>query len=152
MKRYLDERGLKTPVFGNVYILPAKAAEKFSKGGAPRLLGFERTAGAGADRSEGADKGMAARLERAARTVAILRGLGYAGAYLGGDHNADRIRWIIQRSEAVASRWEEFAEEFCYSPKGGFYFFDQHAGQHCAHEAAAALSRRHGCDGEGSSR
>jgi len=35
LKRYLDERGLKTPVFGSVYILPAKAAEKFSKASLP---------------------------------------------------------------------------------------------------------------------
>ena len=28
LKRYLDERGLRTPVLGNVYILPAGAAEK----------------------------------------------------------------------------------------------------------------------------
>ncbi len=81
---------------------------------------------------------MAARLERAAHMVAILRGLGYAGAYIGGNHNADRIRWIIQRSEEVAPRWEEFAEEISYAPKGGFYFFDQHA---AAAEAAGLRFR-----------
>jgi hypothetical protein len=56
--------------------------------------------------------------------VAILRGLGYAGAYLGGDHQADHIRWIIRRSETLASRWEEFAEQFTYAPRGGFYFYE----------------------------
>ena len=126
LKRYLDERGLKTPVYGNVYILPVKAAEKFSKAEPPGCWVSKELVEQVQAESKAPDKGMAARLERAARTVAILRGLGYAGAYLGGDHNADRIRWIIQRSEAVASRWEEFAEEFCYSPKDGFYFFDQH--------------------------
>jgi methylenetetrahydrofolate reductase (NADPH) len=35
LKRYLNERGLHTPVLGNVYILPPKAAEKFSKGEPP---------------------------------------------------------------------------------------------------------------------
>ena len=67
---------------------------------------------------------MAARLERAAKMVAILRGLGFAGAYIGGDHNADRIRWIIERSEELAPQWEELAEEMQYAPKGGFYFFE----------------------------
>jgi methylenetetrahydrofolate reductase (NADPH) len=46
---------------------------------------------------------------------------------LGGDHQADRARWIIRRSEALAPRWEEFAEEFNYAPKKGFYFFDSPA-------------------------
>jgi methylenetetrahydrofolate reductase (NADPH) len=56
--------------------------------------------------------------------VAILRGLGYAGAYLGGDHQADHIRWIIKRSEALAANWEEFAQELNYAPKNAFYFYE----------------------------
>jgi methylenetetrahydrofolate reductase (NADPH) len=124
LKRYLDERSLRTPVLGSVYVLSAKAAEKMSKGEppgcwvAPELLGKIR------EETKAPDSGAAARLERAARMVAILRGLGYAGAYLGGEHQADRVKWIIRRSEAIASHWEEFAEEFSYSPKNAFYFFD----------------------------
>jgi methylenetetrahydrofolate reductase (NADPH) len=130
LKRYLDERGLKTPVFGNVYVLAPKAAEKFSKAEppgcwvSPELL--QRTQG----EAMMEDKGVAARLERAARTVAILRGLGYAGAYIGGTHNAEHIRWIIERSEAAASQWEEFAEEISYSPKGGFFYFEASKFEH----------------------
>src|SRR5579864_6222101 len=125
LKRYLDERGLRTPVFGNVYILPLKAAEKFSKGEPPgcwaskELVEQIRT-----EVAASTDKGLVARLERAARMAAILRGLGYAGAYIGGDHQADRVRWIIKRSEALAPKWEELAEELEWAPKGGFYFFE----------------------------
>jgi methylenetetrahydrofolate reductase (NADPH) len=124
LKRYLDERGLKTPVFGNVYVLPPKAAEKFSKGEPPGCWVSKELLERVQEEAKAEDKGMAARLERAARTVAILRGLGYAGAYLGGIDNAERIQWIIKRSEAVASQWEEFAEEISYGLKGGFYFFE----------------------------
>ena len=123
LKRYLDERSLRVPVLGNVYVLSGKAAEKMSKGEppgcwvAPELLEKIRK------EIQVPDAGLAARLERAARMVAILRGLGYAGAYLGGDHQADRVRWIIKRSETLAPRWEELAEELNYAPKNGFYFF-----------------------------
>jgi methylenetetrahydrofolate reductase (NADPH) len=123
LKRYLDERGISTPLLGSVYVLSGKAAEKMSKGEppgcwvSPELLEKIRA------ENRSADAGLAARLERAARMVAILRGLGYAGAYLGGDHQADRVRWIIRRSESLASRWEEFAEEMEYAPKNGFYFY-----------------------------
>ena len=126
-KRYLDEKSIRVPVLGNVYVLSGKAAEKMSKGEppgcwvAPQLLEKIRA------EIQVPDAGLAARLERAARMVAILRGLGYAGAYLGGDHQADRVRWIIKRSEALAPRWEEFAEELDYAPKKGFYFFDSAA-------------------------
>ena len=123
LKRYLDERGLRTPVLGNVYVLGAKAAEKMSRGEppgcwvAPELLEKIQT------EVQAADKGCAARLERAARMAAVLRGLGYAGAYIGGDHQADHIRWIIRRAGTLAPKWEEFADELRYAPKGGFYFY-----------------------------
>jgi methylenetetrahydrofolate reductase (NADPH) len=124
LKRYLDERGLKTPVFGNVYILPPKAAEKMSKGEPPGCWVSPELLAKIQVEAKAADKGMAARLERAAQMVAIVRGLGFAGAYIGGNHQAENIRWIIRRSEALAPRWEELAEEMSYGAKGGFYFFD----------------------------
>jgi methylenetetrahydrofolate reductase (NADPH) len=126
LKRYMDERGLRTPVLGNVYVLGAKAAEKMSKGEPPGCwVAPELVKKIQAEVQASTDKGLAGRLERAARMVAIVRGLGYAGAYIGGDHSADHISWIIKRSEAIAARWEEFAEEISYGPNGGFYFYEQ---------------------------
>jgi methylenetetrahydrofolate reductase (NADPH) len=128
LKRYLDERSILVPVLGNVYVLSAKAAEKFSKGEppgcwiSPELLEKIRV------EAKAPDAGVATRLERAARSVAILRGLGYAGAYLGGDHRADHVRWIIRRSEAIAPRWEEFADEMNYAPKIAYYFYEGRPG------------------------
>jgi methylenetetrahydrofolate reductase (NADPH) len=134
LKRYLDERGLRTPLLGSVYVLHAKAAEKMSKGEppgcwvSPELLEQIKT------ETQSADKGLAARLERAAAMVAILRGLGYAGAYLGGDHRADHVRWIIKRSEALAPKWEELADRLAFAPTNGFYL----------HESAPARPRKPG--------
>ena len=124
LKRFLDQKGLKTPVLGNVYILPAGAARKFSKGEPPGCWVSQELLERVREEAKAPDKGLAARLERAARMAAIVRGLGYAGAYLGGGHQEEQIRWIIQRSEEIASRWEEFAEEISYSPKGGFFYFE----------------------------
>jgi methylenetetrahydrofolate reductase (NADPH) len=124
LKRYLDERGLHTPVLGNVYVLTGKAAEKMAKGEPPGCWVSAELVLKIQEEIQSADKGLAARLERAARMVAILRGLGYAGAYLGGDHRADRVRWIIKRSEALAANWQEFAEELSYRPKGGFFLYE----------------------------
>ncbi len=125
LKRYLDERGLKTPVLGNVYLLNAPASRKFAKGEPPGCWASETLRDIIQEEAKAEDKGRAVRMERAAKMVAILRGLGYAGAYLGGDHDAERLQWVIERSEEIADRWEEFAEEISYGPKGGFYFFEQ---------------------------
>src|SRR5262245_46721351 len=69
------------------------------------------------------DKGEAARLERAARMVAVLRGIGYAGAYIGGTHKAEHVRWIIDRGQELAPQWEELAKELTYPPKSAFYMY-----------------------------
>lgn len=124
LKRYLDERGFVEPVFGNVYVLSAGAAKKFAKAEPPGCWVSPELLEIVTKEAEAPDKGLAARLERAAKTVAVLRGLGYAGAYIGGTHSADHIRAIIQRSEEIAGNWEEYAEEITYGEKGGFYFYD----------------------------
>jgi methylenetetrahydrofolate reductase (NADPH) len=124
LKKYLDERNLRVPILGNVYVPTAKAAEKMSKGEPPGCWVAPELLQKIQYEAQAPDKGLAGRLERAARTVAILRGLGYAGAYLGGEHRADRVRWIIKRSEAIAAHWEEFADQMSYAPRGGFYFYE----------------------------
>jgi methylenetetrahydrofolate reductase (NADPH) len=121
LKNYLTQRNLNIPLLGNVYVLPGKAAEKMSKGEPPGCWVAPELLKKIQDEIQSADKGQAARLERAARMVAILRGLGYAGAYLGGDHRADHVKWIIRRSEALGATWETLAEELNYAPQNGFY-------------------------------
>ncbi len=123
LKRYLDDRHLRTPVLGNVYVLGPKAAEKMNKGEPPGCWVAPELLEKIQSESTAPDKGQALRLERAARMSAILRGLGYAGAYIGGDHQADHIRWIMKRTETLVPRWEELAEEFSYAPKRAFYLY-----------------------------
>jgi methylenetetrahydrofolate reductase (NADPH) len=124
LKRYLDERGLKTPVFGNVYVLPPKAAERMSKGEPPGCWVSPELLAKIQEEAKAEDKGLAARLERAAKMAAISKGLGYAGAYIGGTHNPEHIRGIIRRAEELAPRWEELTEEISYGLKGGFFLYD----------------------------
>jgi methylenetetrahydrofolate reductase (NADH) len=123
LQTYLRERNLSIPLLGNVYVLGLRAAERMARGEppgcwvAPALLERVR------EETGAADKGIGARLERAARLVAVLRGLGYAGAYLGGTHDAVHVAWAIRRAEELAPRWEELALEFTYGAPDGFYLY-----------------------------
>jgi len=121
LKRYLDERQIMKPVIGTVYVLTKRAVEIMSAGQPPGCWAAPELVDRVMEEANSEDKGQAARLERAARMVAILRGLGYGGAYIGGTHNVAQIRWIISRGEELAPRWEEFAAEFNYAPKSAFY-------------------------------
>ena len=87
------------------------------------MLGVARPPRDRAPEAEGKDGGLRARLERAARTVAVLQGLGYAGAYIGGTHDADHVAWIIRRARELGPRWEALAEELRYGVEGGFYLY-----------------------------
>lgn len=124
LKRYLDERQLRTPILGNVYVLGKRVAERMATGTPPGCWVSPTLLEAVTEESKGFDRGKSARLERAARTVAVLRGLGYAGAYIGGTHDPDEIRAIIRRSEELAAQWPELAEELSFGDPNGFYLFD----------------------------
>ena len=137
LRRYLAERRIDTPVLGNVYVLGPRAAERMATGQppgcwvSPALLETVRR------EATAKDGGLRARLERAARTVAVLRGLGYAGVYIGGTHDAGHVAWIIRRSEELAPRWEALAEELHFGDPTGFYLDDRRHTRSPAHAPSA---------------
>ena len=123
LKTYLDERGLKTPVMGNVYVLSRRAAERMNTGNPPGCWASDELVAVLKKESEAPDGGLQARLERAARSVAVLKGLGYAGAYLGGTHDVRHVTFIIRRAEELAPKWEELYDELQFGKKDGFYLY-----------------------------
>jgi methylenetetrahydrofolate reductase (NADPH) len=127
LKRYLDERAVDVPVLGNVYVLGRKAAERMSKGLPPGCWASPELVDTIRRESEAADGGLEARLERAARSIAVLKGLGYAGAYIGGTHDADHVAHIIARARELEPRWQECAAELQFGRSGGFYLYDSSA-------------------------
>jgi methylenetetrahydrofolate reductase (NADPH) len=122
LRRYLEERGRAIPLLGNVYVLGPRAAERMARGQPPGC--WVSPALLEAVRRESAEGGgLRSRLERAARGVAVLRGLGYAGAYIGGTHEAEHVAWIIRRAEELLPRWEALAGELDHGAPGGFYLY-----------------------------
>jgi methylenetetrahydrofolate reductase (NADPH) len=119
---YCRERGITMPLLGNVYVLGARAAEKMAGGEPPGCWVSPELLARVREESTARDKGLGARLERAAHVVAVLRGLGYAGAYIGGTHDAEQVAWIIRRGEELAPRWEELARELEFGADG-FYMY-----------------------------
>jgi methylenetetrahydrofolate reductase (NADPH) len=121
LKKYVDERGLAIPLMGNVHVLSQRAAERTASGhssgwwASPELVDDIRKESAAPDR------GLGARIERAAQTVAILKGLGYAGAYISGTHSAEQITRLLARARELEPRWQECYEQLQYGDRAGFY-------------------------------
>jgi len=124
LKRYLDERTIGVPVLGNVYVLGRRAAERMAKGLPPGCWASPALVETIRKESEAPDGGLEARLDRAARTIAVLKGLGYAGAYIGGTHDAGHIAHIIARAQELEPQWQECAEQLRFGQTGGFYLYE----------------------------
>jgi methylenetetrahydrofolate reductase (NADPH) len=72
------------------------------------------------------DKGRAFFVELASKHLAVVRGLGYDGVYLGGHMPADTFGEIIDRADAFgADDWRAFAHEIQFPRPGEFNFFER---------------------------
>ena len=115
LKRYVDDRGLGIPLLGNVHVLSRRAAEQMSTGISPALIEVLRK------ESDAPDGGLQTRLERAAKTLAVLKGLGYAGAYIAGTSAAEQITEILHRAREFEGHWQRCADDLQFGEPGGFY-------------------------------
>ena len=122
LKRYMDERGLKTPVFGNVYVLPPKAAERMSKGEPPGCWVSPELLAKIQEEAKAEDKGLAARLERAAKMAAICAGWAMRAPTSAALITPSTFAGSSERAEELAPQWEELAEEISYGAKGRLLF------------------------------
>lgn len=135
LRLYMDEHGMReTPLIGNVYVLNPRVAEKFHAGRIPGVVVSEALAEVCRKQGTSADRGKAFFRELAAKQVAIYRGLGYRGAYVGGVHDYASIEKILEMERRFGrDDWKEFARETRYSRPGEFFYY--------AEDAATGLAR-----------
>lgn len=113
-----------TPLIGNVYLLGPRVAEIFHEGRIPGVVVTRELRELCARHAASPDQGAAFFLEFAARQIAIYRGLGFRGAYLGGVHNYPAIDRILEIERSFApDDWKQFAREIRFSRRDEFYFY-----------------------------
>lgn len=122
---YLRRRGLGgVPLVGNAYVLNPTVARLFREQKIPGVVISDALAAECERRASSPDRGRAWFLELAARQVAVYRGLGYRGAYLGGIHtHADLERVLAIEATFARDDWRAFAREIRYSRPGEFFYF-----------------------------
>lgn len=114
------------PVIGNVYVLGPRVADLFHEGRIPGVVVTKELRDLCAKHGQSPDGGKSFFLELAAKQIAIYRGLGFRGAYLGGVHNFPSIHKILQIERTFApDDWKQFAREIAFSRPGEFYFYAQ---------------------------
>jgi methylenetetrahydrofolate reductase (NADPH) len=113
-------------VIANVYVLSARTARVFSAGRIPGAVVTDELLARVEQEAAAADGGRSFFLELAARQIAIARGLGYRGAYIGGHLDAPDYDEILRRADAFGpDDWRAFAREIQFSFPDEFHYFEQ---------------------------
>ncbi|HTO02349.1 MAG TPA: methylenetetrahydrofolate reductase C-terminal domain-containing protein, partial [Opitutus sp.] len=116
------------PVIGNVYMLSPRVADIFHAGRIPGVVVTKELRDLCAKHGQAPDGGKGFFVELAAKQIAIYRGLGFRGAYLGGVHNFPVIEKILQLERSFApDDWKQFAREISFSRPKEFHFYAQDA-------------------------
>ena len=122
---YLRTRGLShVPLIGNVYLLNRSVVRFFRKRTIPGVVISDKLAEESSRRGNAPDQGASWFKELAAKQIAIFKGLGFAGAYLGGVHDIDDVRAILDIEKTfVPDEWKQFAREIQFPVENEFYYF-----------------------------
>lgn len=146
---WLQQRGHDSvPLIGNVYVLTPGVARVFSSRRIPGVHISEELLAVCEKQGASPDKGLAFFLELAAKQIAIYRGLGYRGAYLGGLHSVADIDRVLEIDRGFApDDWRRFAREMRFSRPGEFFLYAEDVATGLADPANFhpdyAASRRH---------
>lgn len=123
--RWMQLHGLVVPVIANVYVLSGGVARVFHSERIPGVVVTDALLEVAQREAASPDKGRAFFLDLAARQVAIARGLGFRGAYLGGHLEPDDYDRILETADSFApDDWRAFAREIQFSYPDEFHYFE----------------------------
>jgi methylenetetrahydrofolate reductase (NADPH) len=133
VKLMLASRGLDVPVIGNAYLLTKTVARMFHDGQLAGCVVSDELLADVEKYSAGPDKGRGFFQELAAKQLAVFRGLGFAGGYLGGMAKPETFGRTIDMAERFGpDDWRDFIKEIRYAVPGEFFLFE--------HDPATGLS------------
>jgi methylenetetrahydrofolate reductase (NADPH) len=114
------------PVVGNVYVLSRGPARLMNRNGLPGCVVTDELMSLLNQEAKESDKGKAKRLDRAAKMVAFMKGMGFAGAHIGGHGlKYEDVLYIIERGEELAANWHDVLPEFDFPQPNGWYYFEK---------------------------
>ena len=118
--RWMALDGLDVPVLANVYVLTPRAARVFNSGRIPGVVVTDELLAL----VENRDRSFF--LDLAAKQVAIARGIGCRGIYLGGQPSLEEFDAILTAADAFAPEdWRSFAKEIQFAQPNEFYWFER---------------------------
>jgi methylenetetrahydrofolate reductase (NADPH) len=124
--RFVRRDGLDLRVLANVYLLSRTAARAFHRGIIPGIVVTDELLALAERHGASTDQGRAFFVDLASKHLAVVRGLGYDGVYLGGHMPAETFGEIIDRAGSFgADDWRAFAREIQFPRPGEFHYFER---------------------------
>lgn len=122
--RWIRHDGLALHALANVYLLSPGAARVFNRGKIPGVVVSDELLALAERNGASPDRGRAFFVDLAAKHVAVARGLGFDGVYLGGHMPASTFGEILDLAQTFVGDWREVAREIRFPLDGEFYLFE----------------------------
>ena len=124
--RWIRREALPVAALANVYVLSRAAARAFHRGAIPGVVVTDDLLELVERHAASPDQGKAFFVDLAAKHVAVARGLGFSGAYLGGHGPAAPLDEVLDAVDRYAAEdWPTLAREIQFPLDGEFYFFER---------------------------
>ena len=123
--RWIRREQLPVSILANVYLLSAPPHGRSTAARSPGS--WSPTSSSRSPSATAAARTRAARSSPSSpsKHVAVARGLGFNGVYLGGHMPAERFEAIVELADSYGpDDWRQFAGELQYPAPGEFYFFE----------------------------
>jgi methylenetetrahydrofolate reductase (NADPH) len=121
--QWVQQRQLQVKMIANVYLLTRGVARVFHAGRIPGCVVSDELLAQAEKYGGGEDKGREFFVDLASKQVAVTRGLGYNGAYIGGHMPIATYDEILDRAAAIGDGWPEVAKDLHYDRPGEFYLY-----------------------------
>ena len=124
--RWIRRERLPLRTVANIYLLSRPAARAFHRGRIPGVVVTDELLELAERNGASRDKGRGFFVDLAARHVAVARGLGFDGVYLGGHMPAGTFGEILERAATYGcDQWRALAREIQFPFPDEFYFFER---------------------------
>jgi methylenetetrahydrofolate reductase (NADPH) len=124
--RWIRRDGLELYAFATVYLLSRTAARAFHRGLIPGIVVTDELLELAERHGASPDHGRSFFVDLASKHLAVVRGLGYDGVYLGGHMPAETFGEIVDRASVFAAGdWRGLACEIQFPRSGEFHFFER---------------------------
>jgi methylenetetrahydrofolate reductase (NADPH) len=123
---WMNTQEYRIPALASIYVLSYPVAQAMHGNHIPGCVVTEKLLNRIAVEFESKDKGKQARLDRAAKMLAIVKGMGYRGAYISGQGLPfESVEYIVEKGNELAGNWIDLLPEFDFPQENGFYFFER---------------------------